>query len=152
MKLSTITAMVIAMAVASTFAATDAEHTAHHPAGKVSAPVVKADSSKSKMDMQRMDAQMKTMREMHEKMMAAKTPEERSALMAEHMKTMQDGMGIMTEMSAGGMDAMKGGMMGDMKSGASNHHQMMEKRIAMMQSMMQMMMDRMATPAMQPKP
>lgn len=33
-----------------------------------------------------MDAQMKTMREMHTKMMNAKTAEERQALMAEHMK------------------------------------------------------------------
>ena len=35
--------------------------------------------------MGKMDAQMKTMQAMHDKMMAAKTPEERSKLMAEHM-------------------------------------------------------------------
>ena len=102
-----------------------------------------------KMDMSKMDAQMKKMREMHEKMVAAKTPEERNKLMAEHMKTMQDGMEMM-----GGMGGMGGAGMGDMKSmsGMSAdmpaHHQMMEKRMAMMESMMQMMMDRMpAAPA-----
>ena len=42
--------------------------------------------------MARMDEQMKTMLTMHDKMMKAKTPKERSALMAEHMKVMQDGM------------------------------------------------------------
>ena len=102
-----------------------------------------------KMDMGKMDAQMKKMREMHEKMAAAKTPEERSKLMAEHMKTMQDGMQMM-----GGMGGMSGAGMGDMKgmpgmsSDTGAHHQMMDKRMTMMESMMQMMMDRMpAAPA-----
>ena len=76
------------------------------------------------------DAQMKTMRDMHEKMMAAKTPEERNAMMAAHMKSMKDGMAMMKGMS---------GMSGDMGS----RHQTMEKRMDMMQSMMEMMMDRM---------
>ena len=77
---------------------------------------------------------MKAMREMHDKMMAAKTPEERNALMAERMKTMQDGMAMMKDMSSGGMAGMKGD--------GSARHQMMEKRMEMMEAMMQMMMDR----------
>jgi hypothetical protein len=91
-----------------------------------------------------MDSKMKAMAEMHQKMMAAKTPEEKKALMAEHMKTMQEGM-KMTGMMGGGMAGMQGKkpMPGDMEQ----HHQMMEKRMAMMESMMQMMMDRMPTPA-----
>ena len=88
--------------------------------------------------MARMDAQMKTMQGMHEKMMNAKTPEERNKLMAEHMKAMQDGMAMMGGM--GGMGGMKGmqGMTGDMGA----RQQMREKRMEIMQSMMQMMMDR----------
>ena len=74
---------------------------------------------------------------MHLKMMAAKTPEARTALVADHMKTMQDGMAMMRGMPSGGMGGM-GGMKGDM----DGHHQMMEKRMEMMQTMMQMMMDR----------
>ena len=96
--------------------------------------------------MAKMDAQMKTMQGMHEKMMNAKTPEERSKLMAEHMKTMQDGMAMMDGMSGAGMGGMKGmaGMTGDMGA----RQQMMEKRMEMMQAMMKMMMDRMpAAPA-----
>ncbi len=95
----------------------------------------------AKTDMGKMDAQMKKMREMHEKMAAAKTPEERNKLMAEHMKTMQDGMQMMSGMGGAGMGDMKGmpNMSGDMGA----HHQMMDKRMAMMESMMQMMMDRM---------
>lgn len=99
--------------------------------------------------MAQMDDHMKAMQEMHEKMMRARTPEEKSALMAEHMKLMQDGMAMM-----GGMGGMGGGggMMGKgaMSADMGMHGQMMEKRMAMMQSMMQMMMDRMPQPA--PKP
>lgn len=94
-----------------------------------------------------MDAQMKSMREMHEKMMSAKTPDERNKMMAEHMKSMQGGMAMMGGM--GGMSGGMGGGMGDMKGmqGMSGdmtaHHQMMAKRMEMMQMMMKMMMDRM---------
>ncbi|MCL4746656.1 MAG: hypothetical protein KJZ83_14790 [Burkholderiaceae bacterium] len=88
--------------------------------------------------------QMKAMQEMHDKMMAAKTPEERNALMAEQMKLMQNGMNMM-----GGMGGM-GGIGGMGPGGASSkpgdmgaRQGMMEQRMDMMQSMMQMMMDRM---------
>jgi len=101
--------------------------------------------------MAKMDAHMKTMQGQHDKMMSAKTPEERSKLMAEHMKAMQDGMAMMDGMSGAGMGGMKGmpgmsgaGMGGDMGA----RQQMMEKRMEMMQTMMKMMMDRMpAAPA-----
>jgi hypothetical protein len=76
------------------------------------------------------------MREMHEKMMAAKTPEQRKAMMAEHMKVMQGSMKMMGDMTPDGASAMKCDM------GA--HQRQMEKRMEMMQSMMQMMMDQMA--------
>ena len=67
-----------------------------------SAPATSMATSES---MAKMDTQMKSMRDMHEKMMNAKTPEDRSKLMGEHMKSMQDGMEMM-----GGMKGM-----GDMK-------------------------------------
>ena len=108
-----------------------------------------ANSMASSDQMGKMEAQMKIMQGMHEKMMNAKTPEERSKLMAEHMKAMQDGMAMMGGMSSAGMGDMKGmqgapGMSGDMGA----RQQMMEKRMEMMQTMMKMMMDRMpAVPA-----
>ena len=91
------------------------------------------------------DAQTKAMQAMHEKMMSAKTPEERNSMMAEHMKSMQDGMKMMEGMAKPGMAGMDGmtGMRG-MSAEMSAHHAMMEKRMAMMQTMMKMMMDRMA--------
>ena len=88
-----------------------------------------------------MDMQTKKMQAMHEKMMAAKTPEERNAMMADHMKSMQDGMKMMEGMAKPGMAGMQG--MGGMSADMSAHHAMMEKRMTMMQTMMKMMMDRM---------
>jgi hypothetical protein len=129
----------IAAAAVSAQAADDS-HAAHHPAGGASAPASKAMAGMGSPDMARMDAQMKAMGAMHDRMMAAKTPEERSALMTEHMNTMQDGMAMMIGMSPkGGM----GGMKGDM----ATQHGMMEKRMEMMQDMMQMMIDRMPAAA-----
>ena len=96
-----------------------------------------------------MDIQTKSMHAMHEKMMGAKTPAERNAMMAEHMKSMQDGMKMMEGMASPGMKGMSGmsGTSG-ISSDMSAHQAMMEKRMAMMQTMMKMMMDRMpASPA-----
>ncbi len=113
------------------------DHQAHHPAGTASAPATKAMPGQGRPDMARMDAQMKAMHEMHSKMMAAKTPAERDALTAEHMKIMQDGMTMMNGMSPGGMGG-PGATKGDMAA----RHQAMEARMEMMQATMQMMMDR----------
>ena len=109
-------ALAIAAIGAPTWAAQDDQHPAvHHPAGAASAPASKAMPGKVRTDMARMDSQMKAMQEMHDKMMAAKTPEDRTALMADHMKTMRDGMTMMSGLSPGGMGSMKGDMAG--------HHQ-----------------------------
>lgn len=106
-------------------------HDAHHPAAE-SAP---------KVDPAKFDQQMKTMQEMHQKMMAAKTPAERAALMNVHMKAMQDGMAMMGQMG-GGMP-MQGQMGGksSMPGGPSMHTDMVQ-RMEMMEMMMQMMVDR----------
>ena len=91
---------------------------------------------------------MKAMQEMHQKMISAKTPEERNALMADHMKAMQGGMSMMKGMGAmDGKGSMEGmGAMADAKgmpADMAKHHKMMEQRMSMMQMMMEMMMDRM---------
>lgn len=127
--------LVLASALALSMAAsaqTAQDHAAHHPEA-ASAPQARAKPSPPKSAAPaagQMDAQMKSMREMHDKMMAAKTPEERQALMAEHMKVMQDGMAMMGRMK----DGKPGGM--------SMNPETMGKRMDMMEMMMQMMMDR----------
>ncbi|HSV69034.1 MAG TPA: hypothetical protein VLI72_02890 [Methylibium sp.] len=66
------------------------DHAAHHPPAAAAA----ATAAPTRAPCQ-MDSMMKSMRDMHDKVMAAKTPEERSKLMQEHMKLMQDGMATM---------------------------------------------------------
>jgi len=78
------------------------------------------------------DVQMKKMQELHARMMAANTPEERAKLMDEQMQAMQQGMAMMNGMKD---------HHGHMGSGSAQHD-MMEKRMDMMQMMMTMMMDR----------
>ena len=118
-----------------TWAAQDDQHKAHHPAGSASAAATQPVSGKTSPETARMANQTKAMQEMHDKMMAARTPQERSALMAEHMKSMQEG-----------MDMMKGmGGMANPKSPATHmteRQTMMEQRMDMMQTMMEMMVDR----------
>ncbi len=108
-------------------------------------PTAMATGPASSGNMAAMDSKMKAMDEMHQKMMAAKTPEEKKALMAEHMKAMQEGMKTMGMMGGADMAAM--GAKKPMPGHMGHHHQMMEKRMAMMEAMMQMMMDRMPAPA-----
>ncbi len=112
------------------------EHAAHQAAAASSAaPAV-------------MNDRMKDMQAKRDKMMNAKTPAERQALMDEHMKSMHEGMAMMKDMKGmGGMHGKAGapGMSGpkDMPMDMSKHHQMMEMRMDMMQTMMEMMMQRM---------
>lgn len=94
-----------------------------------------------------MQERMKAMQAMRDKMMNAKTPEERQALMAEHMKTMHDGMNMMKGMGGmsgmGGMAGMPGMGMGQgMAADPAQRQQMLEQRMDMMQTMMEMMMQR----------
>ncbi len=102
------------------------EHAAHHvEGGPVAASVPSATY----------DQQMKTMQDMHRKMMSAMTPEERQALMADHMKAMQGGT-MMREM-------------GQMASGARSgtaQQDMMDRCMKMQDMMMQTMMDRQTPP------
>lgn len=113
------------------------DHAGHHPPG-VAAAAPGAPTAGQ------MDAMMKSMQEMHDKMAAAKTPEERAKLMQEHMKVMHDGTTMMGRMR-GGKGAM--GMGGGMSMGP----EMMDRRMDMMEMMMQMMMDREALKAPAPK-
>ncbi len=105
------------------------EHAAHYPAGPASSASAPAD----------FDRQMRTMNELHQKMLAAKTPDERESLMKEHMKAMQDGMGMMGQMH-GGM--MGGKEMEARKDAMPMSPEMMKRRMDMMEMMMQLMVDR----------
>ncbi|HET7868418.1 MAG TPA: hypothetical protein VFL86_28740 [Burkholderiaceae bacterium] len=110
---------------------TDDGYAAHHgPRAGMNAPGAPTPGQ--------MDSMMNSMQEMNDKMLAAKTPEERAKLMQEHMKLMHDGMGMMGQMRGGwGPQGGMGGM-----GGMSMSPEMMGRRMDMMEMMMQMMMDR----------
>lgn len=141
----TVLTIALATAAVGAWAQTDAQVDAQHKQHQADVLATEQASAAPAASAAAMDSKMKAMDEMHQKMMAAKTPEEKKALMAGHMKTMQEGMKTMSMMGGAGMADMQARkpMPGDM----SEHHQMMEKRMAMMESMMQMMMDRMPAPA-----
>lgn len=137
---SLLLALAISTMGAPAWAADADPHQAHHPAGTASAPAAKAMPGKARLDMARMDAQMKSMNEMHDKMLAAKTPQERDALATEHMKLMQESMTMINSMSPGATDIQKGDMVW--------RHQTMESRMELMRGTMQMLIDRLlAAPA-----
>ena len=126
-------------------AQTPVDREAHHP---YASPAAGMPMDGPGASMPRMDEQIKAMQAMHDKMMQAKTPEQRNALMAEHMNVMKDSMAMMGGMMGkSGMGAMPGmsGMPGKgvMDGSMGMDRQMMEKCMQMMQSMMQMMTDRM---------
>ena len=139
------------------------EHAGHHPGDAQSGGVAaqSAPAATTPPTPGAFDRQMKAMQEMHKKMQVAKTPAERSALMDEHMKLMQSGMAMMGAGSSGGMGMGMGmGMMqqgaqakpaapaasgnSGMGGGMMGMHAQMERRMAMMEQMMQMMVDRQA--------
>jgi hypothetical protein len=135
---------ILALALAAAFstgvlAQSDKEHAAHHPEG-ASAPAASPAPGAGAATPAQMDMQMKSMQLMHEKMMAAKTPEERQALMSEHMKSMHGGMAMMGQMKPPSD-----------KGAKSMTPEMMSKRMDMMEMMMQMMMDREAMKTPSPK-
>ena len=142
-----IAALTSAALATSTWAATDDQHGSHHPAPAAAIQVAQAQPAATSMGMRAGATppgyadQMKAMQQMHDKMMAAKTPEERTALMAEQMKLMQGSMNMMGGM--GGMGGMGAGAAAGKPADMAARQGMMEQRMDMMQSMMQMMMDRM---------
>lgn len=133
-------ALALAALVGSAAAAQADPHQGHHAAGATTnAPMAAPKTNEMKPGTtptrdQRM-SQMAAMREMHDKMMAARTPAERQALMAEHMRVMHSGMRMMQGMASGG----GAGMHCD----RTEHEERMDDRMQMMQEMMQLMMDRM---------
>jgi hypothetical protein len=106
-----------------------------------------APSSGSSMDMSsRMDEHMQMMKALHEKLMSATTPEARQIVMDRQREEMQGCMSTMNQMKQGGatMGNMGGGMMEQKGAAADGAPQMrmMQKRMDMMEMMMQTMMDR----------
>lgn len=130
---------------ASSWAAADDQHDSHHPAPATATQIAQAQQGMgigmgmhAGVPVSGYADQMKAMQQIHDQMVTSRTPEERNALMSAQMALMQNGMSMM------------GGMGGNMGAGAATDNRadmaarqdMLEQRMNLMQSMMQMMMDR----------
>lgn len=83
------TAIVAAMAMAGCATSPDAAHGEHHPDSSTAHTAGMMTQASPGGQMAMMDMKhMKTMCEMHKKMMSTKTPEEQKAMMDERMKSM----------------------------------------------------------------
>ncbi len=148
-----------------------ADH-AHHPEqGQEAKAAPGKSAANTAATVQKMQENVKKMQAQLERVAAAKTDEERHKAMAEHMQTMRANMKLVHSMKAGmmncpmmehgmmekgGMGMMGGGMMGGgmtgggmgmMGGGAEHggsheHMQQLEKRMDMMQMMMEQMLRR----------
>lgn len=107
------------------------------------APKSAATSGQAGMSMEMM-ANMEKMQQQMEKIQATSDPKERQKLMQEHMQAMQENMkamrGMCGPMGSGQPGGMSMGKHKDMKGGdMMKQHDMMEKRMDMMQMMMEQM-------------
>jgi hypothetical protein len=130
------------------------DHSRHHPGDSASAAGAPAAPPNPSQAAGAQAELMKKMQDMRERMRAAATPQARRALMDEHLKLMQAGTDAMIHEPSGhsmamgmGADRMAGGAdpqgRPDMSSGGMmGMHAAMEGRMAMMEMMMQMMVDR----------
>ncbi len=117
------------------------------------APAAKPDAQAmccmdSSAHMGQMDGHMKRLQALHEQRASATTPEDRQRLMDDQTREMQQGMAMMQAMPHSG-SMMGGAGMGTMgqkgtPADQKTQMQMMEKRMDMMQTMMQVMMDQLA--------
>jgi hypothetical protein len=123
---ATATLLLSGLAVAATPATPDEPHPAHHA----------QQAAANEEEAAKFDQQLNVMRDMHAKMLAAKTPEARAALMGEHMKAMHNGVAMMGSMESKGEKGMREG------KGKGGHRDMLARRMDMMEMTMQMMVDR----------
>ncbi len=147
---SSLTALAAAMVLALPAHAVDE----HHPEGQAAATAQTPEKT-----VQRMQENAKELQSQLDRLAAAKTPEERQKLLAEHMQTMRENMMLGQQMAMGGagcpmMGMMGGGgmMMGPGGAGIDaeammNRMQLMERRMDMMQMMMERQMGAPRAPA-----
>jgi hypothetical protein len=137
------------------------EHTGHHPEGSASGAVAVPSPGAQPSTNDQFTRQMQMMQDMHKRMQAAKTPAEKQAVMRDQMKLMQSGVQMMSEMRQGSGGMGMGGTGGTPSTGMAGiqpkqqgadgmggmggmmaMHGAMEQRMAMMEQIVQMMVDR----------
>ena len=152
MKHLTITAAAASMLFVAPAFADDA----HHPekAPKTAAAATKPAEAKpmqTDQSMAAMQDRMQKMSELMDKAQKTTDPKERQKLLEAHMQAMSEGMKVMSGMGDGMMMGMMGGRDGAKDKGQHDNcsmmggHEMMGKRMDMMQMMMGQMMEHQKT-------
>lgn len=165
----TLSALVLSSLASVSVAQSASDHNVHHPTDALTKSEAPIGASSKTADaaplLNQMDAHIENMQRLHQEFQIA-SPDERRSLMTKHHAMMKEAMKLMgaasnrsNDMSMMDMGGMRGsGMMGGLDRSAVNqsaapgphmaqgmmqHHELMSKRMDMMQSMMRMMMDRM---------
>ena len=147
-RISIVACMAAILAIPVSYAADEHHPDKASPSSEASRAQKSQASNKSTAQMQE---HMKRMQDIIAKLQKTTDPAERQKLVSEHTKEMQEGMQLMRSMGGGMMQGMMGGgMMGDApKDGAGKPGmgrrapippEMMERRMDMMQMMMEQMM------------
>lgn len=111
------------------------QHLNHRPANSASPLCASAANNEAGASLVRMDLEMKAMVEMHGRILAAASMQDRDALMTAHAKAMRDSMTMLNGISS---QAPCGRRVDTLAQ-----HQAMETRMDILQSMLQSMLDRM---------
>lgn len=153
MRLYTVTGLMAALIVSGCAVTqspkTDEDYSAHHPEGSATATATIQGTPMPTPAAEAFNRQMQAMDAMHKKIQAARTPAKRAALLGEQTKLMQSGMAMMGQMRSAAPAGAEGiPAMGDMMG----MYMQMERRMAMTEQMVQMMMDRLPPPAPAPVP
>lgn len=146
MRLYTVTGLITALLVSGCAVTqpskAEEDHSAHQHEGNAPAAIQAAPMPTPATEA--FNRQLQAMEAMHQKMQAARTPARRAALLDEQMKLMQSGMAMMAQMRSAAPAGAEGiPAMGDMMG----MHLQMERRMAMTEQMIQLMLDRMSAPA-----
>lgn len=148
MRLYTVTGLITALLVSGCAVTqppkAEEEHSAHQLEGNAPAAAAIQAAPMPTPATEAFHRQLQAMEAMHQKMQAARTPARRAALLDEQMKLMQSGMAMMAQMRSAAPAGAEGSpAMGDMMG----MHLQMERRMAMTEQMIQLMLDRMSAPA-----
>lgn len=148
-----VAALALAVAPWAATAQTPADHEQHHPGA--AAPASPSSTAAPEQAVAAMERHLQRMREASRRLADARTPQERQALMNERRRLMQEGLQLMgpmrampqAAMGAAGGAGMPDGMGPQMMGAMMERHAWMDKRMEMVQSVLQMLLEPIDAPA-----
>lgn len=148
-----VAALALAIVPLAATAQTPADHEQHHPGA--AAPASPSSATAPEQSVAAMDRHLQRMRDASRRLADARTPRERQALLHEHRLLMQQGLQLMAPMrampkaamGAAGGAGMPDGMGPQMMGAMMERHALMDKRMELMQTVLQMLLEQIDAPA-----